>query len=91
MFKPSQPKRFIAGAVCPRCAAMDKLVMFQDEDNRQIRECVSCGYSDEMTDTGPKELTTRVNQPRLGEKPLSHEDEIQVVELLDSKKHNKPE
>lgn len=76
-------KRFIAGAVCPRCAEMDKLVMYTDDDNRSVRECVRCGYRDVMTDNGPEELPTRVNQPRAGEQPLAHEDEVQVVKVLD--------
>lgn len=76
-------RRFIAGAVCPRCAEMDKLVMYTNDDQQQVRECVRCGYKDVMTDNGPEELTTRVNQPRPGEKPLAHEDEIQVVNILD--------
>ena len=76
-------KRFVAGAVCPRCAEMDKLVMYHNEQHQQVRECVRCGYQDVMTDAGPQELTTRVNQPRAGEKPLAHEDEVQVVTLVD--------
>jgi uncharacterized metal-binding protein (TIGR02443 family) len=80
------PKRFIAGAVCPRCAEMDKLTMYVDELQQQIRECVSCGYSDKMTEQGPEELPTRVNQARPGEQPLAHEDEVQVVNLMDPRK-----
>ena len=38
------PRRFIAGAVCPRCGEMDKLVVDSDADTR---ECVRCGYGDE--------------------------------------------
>lgn len=81
-------KRFIAGAVCPRCAEMDKLVMYNNTEQQQIRECIRCGYMDVMTDQGPQtleaeELTTRVNQPRLGEQALVHEDELQVVNILD--------
>jgi uncharacterized metal-binding protein (TIGR02443 family) len=81
-------KRFIAGAVCPRCSEMDKLMMYSDDKQQQVRECVRCGYQDVMTDSGPKQLsteevTTRVNQPRIGEKPLAHEDEIQVVSIMD--------
>ncbi|MFA7553181.1 MAG: YheV family putative zinc ribbon protein [Spongiibacteraceae bacterium] len=81
-------KRFIAGAVCPRCAEMDKLLMYDDDQQQQVRECVRCGYQDVMTDSGPKQLSgeeikTRVNQPRVGEQPLSHEDEVQVVNIID--------
>ena len=77
-------RRFIAGAVCPRCAEMDKLVLYRNDEGQQVRECVRCGYSELMTDQGPAdELETRVNQPRVGEQPLGHEDEVQVVTLVD--------
>ena len=36
-------RRFIAGAVCPRCALMDKIIVDLDTDQR---ECVSCGFSE---------------------------------------------
>lgn len=36
-------RRFIAGAVCPRCAKMDKIVVDLDTDQR---ECVACGFSE---------------------------------------------
>ena len=36
-------RRFIAGAVCPRCALMDKMVVDMDTDQRF---CVSCGFSE---------------------------------------------
>lgn len=54
-------KRFIAGAVCPRCAQMDKLVMYK-QDGKDFRECVSCDFKDEMRFTSNRqELQTRVN------------------------------
>lgn len=37
-------RRFIAGAVCPRCAKMDKIIVDLDTDQRA---CVSCGFSEE--------------------------------------------
>ncbi len=81
-------KRFIAGAMCPRCAEMDKLVMYSDSQSQQVRECVRCGYQDVMTENGPRqreveEVETRVNQPRPGEQALAHEDEVQVVNIMD--------
>lgn len=78
-------RRFIAGAVCPRCAQMDKIVMYDDAEGRRVRECVSCGYRGELDEQGRiTELETRVNQPRPGERPLAHEDEVAVVRVLDS-------
>lgn len=54
-------KRFIAGAVCPRCSEMDKLFMYK-EDEKNFRECVSCGFKDEMRfQQQARELETRVN------------------------------
>ena len=36
-------RRFIAGAVCPRCGEMDKIVVDMDSEQR---ECVACGFSE---------------------------------------------
>jgi len=57
-------KRFIAGAVCPRCNQMDTLRMYRD-DEREHRECVKCDFTDTMRLDGqpePEELETRVNK-----------------------------
>jgi uncharacterized protein len=71
-------KRFIAGAVCPKCGAMDRLVIF-NEDGKQFRECVNCDFADEMKLSYPgRELTTRVN--RTEEEKNS---EISPVKLID--------
>lgn len=56
-------RRFIAGAVCPRCSAMDKIVVDGVTDQR---ECVACGFS-EARPNGPAteqatELATRVSR-----------------------------
>ena len=57
-----QRRRFIAGAVCPRCAEMDRIVVDLDTDQR---ECVSCGFSEARpSDTAAQagELPTRVSR-----------------------------
>lgn len=59
-------KRFIAGAVCPACTAMDTIRTFE-EDGRPARECVSCGYADTLDERGnavPREVPTRVSKPK---------------------------
>ncbi len=53
-------RRFIAGAVCPRCGEMDKLVVDSDTDQR---ECVRCGFTDQRPTHAQTELRTRVNRP----------------------------
>ena len=81
MFKAK--KRFIAGAVYPRCSEMDKLAVFS-EDKKDFRECLSCGFKEQMfLQSAPKELETRVN--------LSAEEklaETQPVRLVDPSELN---
>ena len=43
----SEQKRFIAGAVCPKCAAQDKVVAYRKQEI-DYRECVSCGFIDQL-------------------------------------------
>ena len=38
-------RRFIAGVRCPKCEALDKIIMLTTEDDEWI-ECIECGYSD---------------------------------------------
>lgn len=69
-------KRFIAGAVCPSCASMDKLFTYQ-QDGKEFRECVSCGFIDEMRfEPQLRELETRVNTPE-----ITKQEETQVLIL----------
>ena len=61
----ASPKRFIAGAVCPRCAEMDKITMFTTDAGDQVRECGACGYTDALSDQPQPEapeIETRVNK-----------------------------
>ena len=43
--KPKSP-RFIAGAVCPKCSEVDRIVV-KEEGDRSHRFCVSCGFTDD--------------------------------------------
>lgn len=72
----SPVKRFIAGAICPKCNTLDVLKAWQ-ADGFQHRECAACDFSDQMSLVAPEELPTRVNQTQPDPK-----DEIQVVKIL---------
>lgn len=77
----STTKRFIAGAVCPRCAEMDTLRAWEQNGVR-YRECVDCDFLEQMPieeNNGIKELETRVNR----EPEPSSQDEIATVRILD--------
>lgn len=39
-------KRFIAGAKCPKCQALDRIVMITTTDDEWI-ECIECDYTDQ--------------------------------------------
>ena len=36
-------KRFIAGAICPKCKAMDTMCLTKENDVEKVT-CVKCGY-----------------------------------------------
>ena len=73
----STTRRFVAGAVCPRCSEMDKLVVYND-GGKDYRECVACGYKEEMHFKPiTRELETRVNQTEDDKK-----DAVQVINIL---------
>ncbi|OGT31822.1 MAG: hypothetical protein A3E87_02500 [Gammaproteobacteria bacterium RIFCSPHIGHO2_12_FULL_35_23] len=42
-------KRFIAGAICPKCGLPDKTVVYSIA-NKNFAECVHCGYKQEAID-----------------------------------------
>jgi len=76
-------KRFIAGAVCPRCGEMDRLVSYE-QDGQSIRECVSCDFSEWLVaNVAPNEIETRVNQM-----PSEESDDVSAVKILDPKSLN---
>jgi len=57
----SNKRRFVAGAICPKCSEMDKLVVYNQE-GKDYRECIACGFKDEMHfKPVARELETRVN------------------------------
>lgn len=78
----STPKRFIAGAVCPRCAAMDRLRTWEQHGIR-YRDCVACDFFEQLPieEAGVEELVTRVNRTREEQK----RSDVQTVKILDPK------
>ena len=76
-------KQFIAGVVCPKCSEMDKIMAYS-KDGINYRECVSCGFKDEIRITSaPRELITRVTHSIDG-----FSEPAQQVKLVDPSKPN---
>jgi uncharacterized metal-binding protein (TIGR02443 family) len=73
-------RRFIAGARCPRCGLVDKIVIEPDTDRRR---CVSCGFSEDRPGQGgppasePPTRVTRAAARRV-------ETPVEPVTLLDT-------
>jgi len=73
-------KRFIAGAVCPRCGEMDRLVTYTNEEGT-FKECVSCDFEEkQLVQVEQGEMETRVNQ--LSEEESVDESPVQVVKIM---------
>jgi len=74
----SEVKRFIAGAVCPRCGEMDKLLSYSNDEGT-FKECVACDFTEkQLIQVEQDELETRVNHT-----PDSVDDSVQVVQVMD--------
>lgn len=61
-------KRFIAGAKCPKCEAIDRIVMLTTTEDEWI-ECIECGYSENRP--------THIDEPETPATP----DEIGVIQF----------
>jgi len=54
-------KRFIAGAVCPKCGEVDKVFTYE-KVTKKFRACTRCDFHEEMRfEQHRQELPTRVN------------------------------
>lgn len=69
-------RRFIAGARCPRCEAVDTLAL-SEHDGQRICTCVDCGFSD-LQDRAAGDASDPRNRG-LGQLP----EGVQTVRLVD--------
>ena len=78
------PRRFIAGAICPRCGALDKLLV---DSEQQRLECVSCSFTEARPLAVPDQPGTRVSRhsARRAETPA------EAVRLFDNAAADKDE
>ncbi|MDR5902687.1 MULTISPECIES: YheV family putative zinc ribbon protein [Halomonas] len=75
-------KRFIAGAICPRCAEMDRIRSWEQNGIR-YRECVSCDFFEQLPieEQAAPELATRIDRTHR-EEPT---EDFQTVKIIDPK------
>lgn len=88
-------KRFIAGAVCPRCAVMDRIFIYK-QNRDTVRECYNCGYNDKLiAEDATKAMPTRVNRneqghivndfPSIDQNIPLKDASVDVIKMIDSK------
>lgn len=41
----TEKRRFIAGAICPKCKLEDKIFVRKQEDGTEVAECCRCGFT----------------------------------------------
>ena len=74
--EPKQRSRFVAGAVCPSCQEMDRMVIDGSTDERR---CIACGFVEARPDAGATMPATRVTRAAA----RRVETEAEAVRLLD--------
>lgn len=76
-------KRFVAGAVCPKCGTMDTIRAFTTDEG-SFRDCVQCGFEEkQLAQVEQKELGTRVNQFE-----EASDSAVQVVNIVEPPRKN---
>ncbi len=67
-------RRFIAGAVCPKCKQIDKTIVVERAKDRKTRQCISCGFDEPAPSISfSQELPTRLTASKIDEQvqPIS--------------------
>lgn len=70
-------KRFIAGAICPECRIIDRIVVEMHEGMRR-RRCVSCGYVDSLASG-----TTIAPSTRFSRRAATGDERASPVKIID--------
>lgn len=79
-------KRFIAGAVCPQCRAVDRIQVEYWQHagaEREIRLCVACDFREASAPGERAASKPLANLPRIRRGQQSQLSEAQPVRLLD--------
>lgn len=80
-------RRFIAGAVCPKCRALDRIVM-ETDGAKGRRSCVECDFSEDLDEASGSGANTGSSLPasRLLRPQGDADIEPSPVRLIDPKR-----
>jgi uncharacterized metal-binding protein (TIGR02443 family) len=76
-------RRFIAGAVCPQCRAVDRTVLEEREGGDRRRRCVSCGHAETLAADSAAEPAVRLQPPTRFSRRRSAAPAATPVRILD--------
>jgi|GEM_PF-231041 len=57
-------RRFIAGASCPKCGALDKIVRVEEGESIRM-ECIACGMVRDLDEAPPRDFPS--DEPAIGQ------------------------
>ena len=81
--------RFIAGALCPACGEMDRLVVEPESDSKSgnppPRRCVACGYTDALQSASSQVPNTRLTGG-LRQLPETPSRPVRILDPPDAKR-----
>ena len=78
-------KRFIAGAVCPECRALDRIVLevrVSGQGDQEWQRCVACGYEAERPSVNASHIGVPRGKPER-RAPAPQEIASQTVKIMD--------
>ena len=75
-------RQFIAGAVCPECQAMDRIVVTGEGSDAQ-RQCVACGYRDSVKPAGGHLPGTRFSSKAPARNQANPDNPPSPIRILD--------
>ena len=73
-------KRFIAGAVCPSCAAIDTTLVYMHMGKEHL-ECVDCRYSDTMNANVSSDAV--LPKTRVAKEEQAPDKEIDIIRVVE--------
>ena len=80
-------RRFIAGAICPECGALDRIVLYDHPQEGPVRECIECGFLDKQPEfKAPELVQTRLSTAEVAGYPKADNDvrPLLIVEDTDA-------
>jgi len=78
---PAASARFIAGAVCPKCRALDRIRVWGTGDEA-VRECIDCGYRSRVKGVAARVVGGKFDQSHDASRNSCQATTVQSVKII---------